>query len=95
MGGSEYFAVTFGPVPIGMIVSIAKGRVLVGELRDAADGTPLAAKACGRIREGDVVVAVNERCLLAHTSLEEVSEDFSRAARPVRVLFCRQGSTAL
>jgi len=72
-----------------MIVVIKAEGVLVGELRSGVDGTPLAAKACGRINEGDHVVAVNERCLLPHTSLEEVSREFSEASRPVRVLFRR------
>lgn len=87
----KYFSVTFGAEAIGMIVVIsATDGVVVGELRHGPDGQPLAAKASGRIQEGDNVVAVNERCLLPLASLEQVSREFSEASRPVRVLFRRK-----
>lgn len=90
----QYFAVTFGAEAIGMIVVISPSDgVVVGELRHGPHGQPLAAKACGRIQEGDTVVAVNERCLLPLISLEQVSREFSEASRPVRVLFRRKIST--
>jgi len=89
---SPYYTVTFGPEPIGMIVVLNSQReVVVGELRDGPDGTPLAAKASGKVRLGDLVCAVNERNLAAHTTLTEVSRDFREAGRPVRVLFRRSG----
>lgn len=86
----EYFAITFGAEAIGMIIVLEGREVVVGELRDGPDGSPLAAKATGRIHVGDAVMAVNERSLLHLSTLEDISKEFREASRPVTVLFRRR-----
>jgi len=63
----------------------------VAELRNDAAGRPLLARASGRIRVGDTVVAIAGNAVARHgpPSLESVAAEFKLAARPVTVLFRR------
>jgi hypothetical protein len=99
---SPHYAVTFGPGPIGMILTAREGSsgstesevvesIDVAELRDDAEGRPLLAKASGRIAVGDSVIAINGKALarFGPPSLEGVAAEFKAATRPVTVLFER------
>jgi hypothetical protein len=92
--GEQYYTVSFGPGAIGMILTVndESSAIEVAELRDdAATGRPLLAKASGKVRVGDTVVAINNHVLSRHgqASLEQVAAEFKQAARPVSVLFKR------
>ncbi len=88
-----YYTVEFGPGPIGMILTTsAEGLIEVAELRDDKEGRPLLAKASGKIKVQDTVIAINNHVLNRHgnASLETVALEFKGATRPVTVLFQRK-----
>lgn len=89
----EYYTVTFGLGPIGLILALEEGVVTVAELRsDPYTHVPLLALASGRVAVGDAVIAVNTMPLDRHGSpptLEDVATQFRRAVRPLQVLFRR------
>ena len=90
---SEYYTVSFGPGPIGMILTTSnEGMIEVAELRDDKEGKPLLAKASGKIKLSDNVLAINNHILNRHgtATLENVALEFKAATRPVTVLFQRK-----
>jgi hypothetical protein len=88
-----YYTVTFGPGAFGMVLVVAEdSSIRVSEMRfNSSNGEPLLAKASGKIRVGDAVVAINGIAITraGPPTLAQVAATFQAIPRPVTVLFKR------
>lgn len=75
-----------------MILAVSEdGSIVVADLQDGPDGEALLAKASGKIRIGDEVLAINHNFLKRHgtPTLQLAAHEFKYSPRPVTVLFGR------
>ena len=78
---SPYYVVEFGTAAIGLSVghsvsTTGETLVTVTDLRCDSVGRPMSALACGRIKVGDVVLAVNDASLSQHASIAAIADEF-------------------